>query len=179
MGPDQTASASTRVAEHVSQAREFVDAQTVAFYAATRDEVSTRAIFDAALASGKCCVFPRCISGGRLEFAVISNWGDLEPGSFGILEPLKGATLVELARIDLMLVPGLAFDGRGGRLGRGGGYYDRTFSTVKELQPVLMGVAHSVQVFDAVPMGDHDRRMHLLALETGIVRIDRPGPIGN
>lgn len=174
MGPDQFERAGELVAEHVSKTREFEAADIVALYAATEGEVGTRGVFDSARALEKCCVFPRCLEGNQLEFATVENWHELEPGRFGILEPPAGARRVSLAEIDLILVPGLAFDRIGGRLGRGAGYYDRALTEVGAASPILMGVAHSVQLFESVPMDEHDRPMHAVALETGIIWVDRP-----
>ncbi|MDE0909085.1 MAG: 5-formyltetrahydrofolate cyclo-ligase [Myxococcota bacterium] len=171
MGPEQVARASVKIADRVIACPEFASAETVALYAATEGEIDVRAVFEAGVAAGKCCVFPRCLEGNQLEFSQIEQWDELVPGRYGIYEPPKSRLPIALSKISLALVPGLAFDLHGGRLGRGGGYYDRTFIKPSSSKPKLMGVAHSVQVFDVIPVGEHDRRVDLLVTEATLIQI--------
>jgi 5-formyltetrahydrofolate cyclo-ligase len=161
---------SERVAEHVISSPELEQARSIGMYAATEWEIGTRLIFEASRREGKCCVFPRCLSGNRLDFARVDQYEQLAPGRFGILEPEKELEAIALSPGDLVLVPGVVFDRQGGRLGRGGGYYDRTFPVGDSSGPLLMALAHSVQLIDAVPVGANDRRMDAVATESGIVR---------
>jgi 5-formyltetrahydrofolate cyclo-ligase len=174
MGPEQVARASLKVAEKIIACPEFASAHRIALYAATEGEIDVRAVFEASIAAGKCCVFPRCREGNQLEFSQIKQWDELVPGRYGIYEPPESRLPVALSKISLALVPGLAFDRNGGRLGRGGGYYDRTFLKPSSSKPKLMGVAHSIQVFDAVPVGQHDRRVDLLVTEATLIQVAAP-----
>jgi 5-formyltetrahydrofolate cyclo-ligase len=174
MGPGQVARASLTVAEKIIACPEFASAHRVALYAATEGEIDVRAVFEAGVAAGKCCVFPRCREGNQLEFSQIEQWDELVPGRYGIYEPPESRLPVALSKISLALVPGLAFDRNGGRLGRGGGYYDRTFLKPSSSKPKLMGVAHSIQVFDAIPVGEHDRRVDLLVTEATLIQVAAP-----
>jgi 5-formyltetrahydrofolate cyclo-ligase len=171
MGPEQVARASVKIAERVIACPEFASAERVALYAATEGEIDVRAVFEAGVAAGKCCVFPRCREGNQLEFSQIEEWDELVPGRYGIYEPPESRLPIALSKVSLALVPGLAFDRHGGRLGRGGGYYDRTFLKPSSSKPKLMGVAHSIQVFDAIPVGEHDRRVDLLVTEATLIQI--------
>jgi 5-formyltetrahydrofolate cyclo-ligase len=162
---EQAERAGRAVAEHVAELPAFADAAHVALFASLSDELPTRPVFDAALASGKLALFPR-VEGARLVFAPVGRWEDLRPGRYGVAEPPHDiAALVPDA---LVLVPGVAFDARGGRLGRGGGYYDRTFASDAEPRPLLLGVGYAFQVVDAVPEERHDRRMDGVMTERGI-----------
>jgi len=120
--------------------------------------------------AGKCCVFPRCLPDRRLDFAQIDHWEQLEPGRFGLREPDTKLQAVPLSPGDLVLVPGVAFDPQGGRVGRGGGYFDRAFPVGGPPGPFLMALAHPIQVIGAVPVGVNDRRMDAVATESGIIR---------
>ena len=170
IGPDQAERAAALIAEHVAATPEFISAKVVALYASTETEISTRPIFDLARAAGKCCLFPRCIAGHLLEFAEVEDLGELLPGRYGILEPGETRAGADLAQIDLVIVPGLAFDATGARLGRGAGYYDSTFASTQGSGPFLIGVAHSVQIFGAVPTAPHDRKLDAIATESGVSR---------
>lgn len=171
IGPDQSARAANRLAEHVAETPEFASANVIGLYASTETELSTGPLFDLAATAGKCCVFPRCLEEHLLEFATVESPGDLVPGRYGILEPARDCETVELAEMGLVIVPGLGFDRSGGRLGRGGGYYDRTFSRALCSRPFLLGVAHSVQIVEAVPVAEHDRRMDAIVTEAGMTRV--------
>lgn len=91
-----------------------------------------------------------------------------ETHRWGMSQPVASGGVVPLHEIDLMLVPGLAFDRTGARLGRGGGYYDRLLA---DRRPgcVAVGVVSSARVLGSVPSDDHDRRVDFLATEDGVI----------
>ena len=105
--------------------------------------------------------FPRATADGLAFFAD----RELQPGLFGALEP-PGTTPAPAP--DLILVPGLAFDRAGFRLGRGGGFYDRFLASLSEPRPVLCGVCFSCQILPAVPREPHDSRMDYLLSDKGL-----------
>lgn len=145
----------------------FREAQRVALYAALADELPTRPSFDAVLESGREALLPRVGDDGRLAFCAVSCWDELVPGRYGVLAPPPGARALRLGRDDLVLVPGVAFDARGERLGRGGGHYDRAFDE-PSAGPRLCGVAYELQLVEALPHGSHDRRMDAIVTERGV-----------
>lgn len=107
-------------------------------------------------------VYPRMI-GSQLEFVVPSLWATEE--RFGIAQPVQG-TVVPLDKIQGLLIPGLAFDRWGNRLGRGKGYYDQTLASFNGLK---VGVAFSWQVSqDELPHEDHDVKMNYILTEAGL-----------
>ncbi|MDP3173261.1 MAG: 5-formyltetrahydrofolate cyclo-ligase [Phenylobacterium sp.] len=94
---------------------------------------------------------------------------DLEPDAVGV--PSPPASAPEL-HPDLVICPLLAFDRRGGRLGQGGGHYDRTLANLRALKSVfVLGLAYSGQEVDAVPMGEHDQRLDAVLTETGYFEV--------
>jgi 5-formyltetrahydrofolate cyclo-ligase len=163
--------AARMAAAQLLSAPEFHRASRVALYAATDDELATRPVFEASRRAGKRCLFPRTGASRRLSFHPVGRWDELRPGRFGILEPPSGATGVELLPADLVLVPGLAFDSEGRRLGRGGGHYDGTFPPAAGPAPRLFGLAYEFQVVELVPHDSHDRRMDAIVTERTIRRI--------
>ncbi len=107
----------------------------------------------------KIWAFPKVTKHG-LTFQQVKNAEkDLQPGAFGILEPTKRLPLVLVGEIDLFLCPGLGFDMRGGRIGRGKGFYDTALSEARS-DTVLLGICFGYQLVDEVAMEEHDIRMH-------------------
>ena len=138
---------------------EYQRAQTVLFYLDVRSEVRTRNDLDKALASGKKIVVPYCVD-GELELFHLEQSDELSVGMYRILEPKPelrtvAAKKVDVAEIDMIIVPGVAFDRRGGRTGHGKGYYDKMLEHARPDTP-LIALAFECQLFDEIPMQDHD-----------------------
>jgi len=105
-----------------------------------------------------------------LEYARVDQWGDLRPGRYRVLEPVPEIPATALGEGDLVVLPGVAFDASGGRLGRGLGYYDRTFPVGASGAPILFGLAFACQLVDRVPRGVHDRGVDAVVGEFGLLR---------
>lgn len=136
-------------------------------------EFETAAFVRRVLADGKTLVLPRVNrEAKRLNLFVVGDLDrDLAPGVWEIREPVPDRCAAAVERdIEFALVPGLAFDERGGRLGYGGGFYDRLLAG---LQAVRVTAAFSVQVVEAVPMSEHDQYVDLIVTEDGPVRPQR------
>jgi 5-formyltetrahydrofolate cyclo-ligase len=151
---------------------EWIGAQGIGLFAGLDDEPDTRPIFAAIGRSGKRAFFPRCRAAGDLEMVGVDAWSELHAGRFGVLEPRGVMPAAPLSELDLLLLPGVAFDRGGRRLGRGGGFYDRTLA-VGEV-PRLIGVAYSFQVIDQVPTRQHDWCVHAILDENGLTRVSDP-----
>jgi len=159
---------------------EYRDAGVIALYAASPVELPTRQLFERAHHEGRRCAFPVVRRGRRLEFAIVSCWENLHGGRYGLLEPQDGSEIISIVDSDLVLVPGLAFDLHGGRLGQGGGYYDRALTGLRSVQahvPVF-GMAHDWQVVESVPRGERDVLMDGVVTELRVVRVERGGGTG-
>ena len=151
---------------------EYQAAKTVLFYLDVRSEVRTRHSLEDALASGKKIVVPYCVEGEILELFHLENMDELSLGMYRILEPKPelrslSAKQVPVEEIDLIMVPGVAFDRRGGRTGHGKGYYDKLLEHARPETP-LVALAFECQMFPEIPMQDHDVFMGKVITEQAI-----------
>jgi 5-formyltetrahydrofolate cyclo-ligase len=168
LSPDERAARSRTIAARVAALDLFAPTQTVAIYAPMGAEVDPLPIALAAEGAGKQVVFPRLNAGERcLGFAACAHVA-LVPGRHGTREPPASAVPVELGAIDLVIVPGVAFDLHGHRLGRGGGYYDATLAA---LGPGTrrVGVAFDLQIVAEVPREPHDARLDAVVTEARVI----------
>jgi 5-formyltetrahydrofolate cyclo-ligase len=148
---------------------EYLAASSVALYCAIRNEVETRAIMNDALGRGKKVFCPKIDSGHPALFVQISSEADLVSGLLGAPEPRDGVPLNRQERDDaLVVVPGVAFDPYGNRLGRGGGWYDRALDWF-DGRGVFVGLAYELQVVDSVPMESWDKKVHYVITESRVI----------
>ena len=118
------------------------------------------------LAAGRTVLWPRVQEDGTLSLHALGSRGDLGSGFRGILEPSTASPAASLDQVGLVLVPGVAFDRLGGRLGQGGGFYDRLLADLEGAFSV--GVAFEAQIVDTLPLEDHDVALDALVTETGL-----------
>jgi 5-formyltetrahydrofolate cyclo-ligase len=172
--PELRAEASRAIAARVAALPAFAAAATVASYPALGAEVDAAPLAAAALAAGKRIAWPRMVP-GRIGLAFASCAPEeLVPGPQGTRQPPPGAAEVPVASLDLVLVPGVAFDAEGHRLGRGGGYYDSALASL-EGRALRIGLAFDCQIVPAVPLEPHDARVDLVATESRLLG-PRAGP---
>lgn len=129
----------------------FQSSRHIACYMSFADEMPTEAFFKKIWDANKICYLPTLADGKSLIFAQYDKGDEVQPNQYGINEPVNAKHFIKPEKLDLVLMPLLAFDDQGNRLGTGGGYYDRTFafmSTEKPHQPYLLGVGYSVQYCD-------------------------------
>jgi len=119
------------------------------------DEVDIRPVLDALCGDGKTVLLPQVVSDTEMRLRRYETAGALESGRFDILEPVA-EVYEDLGSIDVIIVPGVAFDKAGHRLGRGKGYYDRF---LQGLNAVKIGVCHPYQLLDSIPFEPHDALM--------------------
>jgi 5-formyltetrahydrofolate cyclo-ligase len=137
----------------------FKKAKNVLFYASCKGEVDTIFLINRALSLGKCVALPKVLKDTKRIMAVsIRSTDELKPGAYGIPEPEdRGSNLLGPEELDLVVVPGLAFDLSCRRLGRGQGYYDRFFSELPHATPCV-GLAYDFQMVKEIPdCEEHDR----------------------
>lgn len=148
-------------------------ARTIMVYVSFRSEVETGVFIGEALARGVTVVVPRTeVKAKELTVYRLNDpAGDLRPGYCGILEPdPTRAQPVDPASVEVVILPGSVFDRAGGRLGYGGGYYDR-FLARQAPQALRIAVAYGMQVVDEVPVLAHDMRLHWLVTEAATRRM--------
>jgi len=143
----------------------FRRALLVALYAPIHNEVDTHFLLTEVFRRDKQVCFPR-VNGESLDFVRIDGPGELSRGAFGIAEP-TGNKLVDAAEIDLAVVPGVGFGRCGYRLGYGGGYYDRAFSSGRP--KLLAGLAFGFQLIKELPAEDHDIRLDLIVTDSEVL----------
>ncbi len=149
----------------------FQRARTVLAYCSFGSEPVTDPFLRAVLAHGQTLALPKvCREARALEvFRVTDPARELHPGVWGIREPDPAACApVPLGVVDFVLVPGVAFDARGGRIGYGAGYYDRLLRGLAEGVP-LVAAAFEVQLVDEVPMEPHDRPIDRIVTERRVI----------
>jgi 5-formyltetrahydrofolate cyclo-ligase len=164
----ERASASSAVAAALESLPAWRSARTVALYSAMGFEVDAAEVARRAHAAGKRLVWPRLAPAGpAMEFAACAI-SDLVAGPARALEPPASAPAVPSAEIDLVVVPGVAFDPRGVRLGRGRGHYDATLAGLRG-RAFLVGLAFESQVVADVPSEPHDQRLDAVVTEARVL----------
>lgn len=139
----------------------LAEVQTIMAYYSLPDEVNTHGLIDDLVAEGKTVLLPKVTGPDTMELRRYTGRSDLQEGAYHILEPM-GELFTDFSSIDLILVPGLAFDAAGHRLGRGRGYYDRLLSSLFTIHSSLfssIGVCFDFQKVDEVPVDAHDMAM--------------------
>lgn len=170
---------SARVLTNLFRVPEFSSAQTVFFFVNFRSEVETLPGIRRAISEGKKVAVPYCVLDERvLRFVEIRDFEkDLMVDSYNILEPLpslRRKRVLPVSAADVVVFPGSVFDLRGGRMGYGAGYYDKTFAGVKK-RPFI-ALAFDFQVLPAgefVPMAGHDIPVHKIVTEKRIIECRR------
>ena len=178
--PDDRAEMDQAIYGHLLGATLFAHSRVVMLYAsAFPEEVPTRPLMAGVLAAGKELVLPRVrAEAGEMDLCRLTDpEADLLPGRYGIMEPGPECPLQPARAVGLVIVPGLAFDRAGYRLGRGGGYYDR-FLDAPDRTAVSCSVAYGVQLVDAVPREPHDRPVDFLVTEAGMMQAVRNPRVG-
>jgi 5-formyltetrahydrofolate cyclo-ligase len=165
VAPAAAASAGRLAADALMDLELARRAARIALYAALPYEIPTRPLFEAVVEKLGSALLPRTVEPTGLEFFAVGRWSDLRPGVFGVLEPPVDGGAVRLMPGDLVVVPGVAFDAAGYRLGHGKGYYDRAFAIERGDAPTLVGFAYEFQIVEAVPHDQRDRRMDAIVTD--------------
>jgi len=154
--------------------RDFLSARTVLLSLAFRSEWETRPLFSASWALGKTTVAPRVNRETRmLELCAVADLErDIARGYLGIDEPMGHCPSVDPSEIDWVLVPGVAFDLSGHRIGYGGGYYDRLLPTLRADARRIAG-AFELQIIERVPAAAHDLRVDAIVTEARTIVAER------
>ncbi|MGI6425144.1 MAG: 5-formyltetrahydrofolate cyclo-ligase [Tepidanaerobacteraceae bacterium] len=141
----------------------YKKAKLVMFYVDMRNEVMTKGAIEETLSNGKRVVVPRVKKGYGLLAIEIESLAELNPGTFGVLEPPERDE-VPLDDIDVVVIPGVVFDKKGYRIGYGGGYYDNFLPKLK-VDTKKIALAFEMQLIDSVPAESHDMKMDMIITE--------------
>lgn len=135
---------------------EYKNSKVIFIYIGYSSEINTSNFIKKFLKDNKVVCVPRTNYEGKyMEAVVINSLENLSKDKYGILEPDKDLNPIDIDNIDLVILPGLAFDNKGGRLGYGGGYYDKYLSNMSD-DVVKIALCYDFQVVDNVPMEEHD-----------------------
>lgn len=173
----QRSEKSRLITERVCSLPEYQEARTILLYASVRSEVETRRLTEDALSRGKKVAMPRCIPEKKALLLIpICSWRDLKRGFYGLLEPEPGQSPLNYEVVDLAVVPGVAFDEAGYRLGYGGGYYDRLLPRFSR-RATTVALAFEEQIVASVPRAVHDCPVHYIVTEERLI-LSREHPPG-
>jgi len=169
--PPARLAASAQIRTRLKEQPFWQNTASILFFASLPDEVDVWPLLEEALAGGKIAALPRydSTSNDYLACRVQNPQNEVGPGQFGIREPKAGCSEIPLERLGLILVPGVAFDLHGSRLGRGRGFYDRLLAAIHGTK---CGVAFEEQIVDAAPAGRRDVRMDFVLTPTRCVKCD-------
>lgn len=183
LAPEKAERAAAAAARHLMTLRDVPETRSqltldrvalVALYASVRGEIDTSPVAARLIERDIPLAYPRVQEGSlRLAFHRVADPSELVPGAYDIPEPEPSAPIVPLASLELVVVPGMAFDPRGYRLGWGKGYYDVTLA--EATRALRVGLAFECQVVPEVPKDWNDVPMDIIVTEDGIRRCSVQG----
>ena len=171
MSPSERAVASRAIVDKLCTLTNYQSASVVLIYMAFGSEIETKPLFERIVANGKMAVLPRVDKTSQtLMLHSVKSVAELQSSGWGIFEPATSAPMVALKEVGFVLLPGVAFDRTGNRLGYGRGYYDKL---LLRADPTLARVAagFSCQIVDKVPAGPWDQKIDTLITENEIITI--------
>ncbi|MDR2488684.1 MAG: 5-formyltetrahydrofolate cyclo-ligase [Desulfovibrio sp.] len=190
LAPEERQDFSLAASGHIASSAFWRNAEIVALYIAVRGETDTAALLADAWKNGKTVLLPSCAGqeAGNMHFVSCSGMASLRAGVFDIPEPLPAEKEEEsdssgenacddvksMPEPEIIILPGLAFDRAGTRLGTGGGYYDRLLALPPYKNSLRMGFAYSFQIMDNLPKEAWDVPVHAVCSEQGITWIAGP-----
>lgn len=157
------------ITRRVLESEAYRRAACIFAYVSTTQEIDTRALLCAALAAGKTVCVPLCGAAGEMTARQIPSLDALQPGAYGIDEPDAAAPEIPPEQIDLVVVPALACDRAGYRLGYGGGYYDRFLCRTSA---VRMALCAEDRLAESLPHTALDQKCHWIITERQVLRTD-------
>ena len=168
------------LAQRVAEIHGYDTARTVTAYASFGTEPGTSPLLARLVGDGKSVLLPIVHDNGTLGWMAYTGPESLRFSDRGIPEPVgteigSGAAALVEAEVDIMLIPALAVDLAGRRIGKGGGFYDRVLAELPADRPLRIAVVHDEDVLPAggVPAEAHDQRVHLILTQTRVVELPR------
>lgn len=167
---DEKQAADIQIFKYLTGCELIKNADIVLSYVSVRDEADTRMLLDFLLDSGKRMAAPRCRENGKMDFFLINDIDSMVLSPYGIPEPEYNEELIiNDFNGAVCIVPGLAFDKNGKRIGYGAGYYDRY---LENKGIVTAGLCYSQLLFDSVPSEAHDISVDYIITEKGFTEIN-------
>jgi len=171
--PEERARRSAAGCERLQSLAQFARAELVAGFVSFRSEIDPGAALESVRRRDGTVVLPRVTRdcSPRLRFLNARSPSDLQPGAFGVVEPDADCPEVPIEEIAVLVVPGLAFDSAGRRLGYGGGYYDEVATRVRAAgRGLLVGFGFEIQVVDRCPAGSRDVVIDYVITDERVIR---------
>ena len=169
IGPAQRARAAAAATRLLDTLPQWANCRHLGLYQPGSEEFDCLPIAQLAREHGIALYLPVIGAQSRLSFAHWAEGAELAVNRYGIAEPAAGAERIAVSALDLILVPLVGWDRRGGRLGMGGGYYDRTLAV--DVRPVLVGLAYAAQEIAEVPMASWDIPLDYVLTERELVSV--------
>lgn len=175
--PLQRQLAAIKLAQNLNDFGLFNRAANIAFYLPNDGEISTHPTLKLAFRSGMKCYAPKVEGQHRMHFRKIALHASLATNLYGIAEPSKCAALISPHNLQAILLPLVAFDGVGNRIGMGGGYYDRLLASLrnKAQKPLLIGLAYSAQQTSKITEDAWDISLDYIVTEKRIISSTKAG----
>lgn len=156
---------SDKIKENLFSLKEFEKAKIIMLYVSKDNEVLTHEMIKECLSEKTVCVPVTDIKNKKLIISKIDSFDELKKGSFDILQPVE-VKKIKKDKIDLVIIPGLAFDRKGSRIGYGIGYYD---IFLKKMNVLKIALAFDFQITENIENQEHDVRMDMIITESGII----------
>lgn len=169
LAKSQVENLSNKIHNNVLHWDKFINASTVMVYSNYKNEVITKGIIEDCFRMNKRVVLPKVLKESHdILPCIIGGFDELIPGVYGILEP-DGSNVIEKGEIELVIVPGVAFDMNGDRIGHGAGYYDRFLG---DYAGIKAGICYGLQIVVNAWPNEMDIKMDFLITEAGIIEIE-------
>ncbi len=165
LSPSSYAKKSLEIQKKLKALPKWREAGRILLYVSSPEEVDTHALILDALDENRKVFVPKA-SGKTLAICPLDDWESLKPGSHGILEPCEILEEAHPETMDLIIVPGIAFDPRGHRIGYGGGFYDKLLKLTRGYK---VGLAFSEQMLDELPTEAHDVPLDLIITDQSLI----------
>ena len=163
---DSISKSSSLICDNFISSPFYENSGNIALYFPIRNEVDPLSILNHAVKLGKNVLLPK-MDDGSLTFHMVKDLEGLVLNKFGIYEPGPDSVISKVEDIDLFIVPGLAFDSKGNRLGYGKGYYDKALSLVTSNK--IIGFCYNFQIFNLLPNDRLDKNVGYLVSEDGVL----------
>ncbi|MDP6776479.1 MAG: 5-formyltetrahydrofolate cyclo-ligase [Candidatus Latescibacteria bacterium] len=172
LAPHEAARRGEAIRQQILEAPFYQESRCLSCYVSVSNEVDTHELIRGAIAEGKRVAVPVARRGRPMTQVRISDLAELVPAPFGLLEPAEESwDPVPPDAFDLVIVPGLAFDHHGNRIGFGGGFYDRFLAG---LRAAKVGIAYGFQQGETLPTESHDVKLDWLVTESRILQFHGP-----